>query len=300
MRSFAAMIMRSRSHALGTASFLALLSLLFPPIGYLAGATIALVTLRHGGNDGAKVLLSALLIVLGLEWVASGGIASAIVMALLWLPVFGLALMLRSTRSLLLVLYTAAMLGVVLLLFFYWMADGSPTQLWQEWASQILAPPPGQQPVNPQNGIMLFQLDSQTAEMLAGLLASSYFLGLLVTVLVARGWQAMLYNPDGLKEEFLALRSEKSVALLGLVIILAGLLMESIPPLATDLVQVWTTLFMVIGLAVSHALADMRGLTKGWVIALYVLSLFTPLGMMMTMIGATDAWANYRQYFEKS
>ena len=108
----------------------------------------------------------------------------------------------------------------------------------------------------------------------------------------------MLYNPGGLKEEFLALQLGKNSVLLGLVGMVPSMLMgDEVPSMVPDLMQIWMTLFMVQGLAVAHALVDQRGGQKGWVIALYMATLFTPLGFLVTMVGVTDAWINYRQQF---
>ena len=64
-----------------------------------------------------------------------------------------------------------------------------------------------------------------------------------------------------------------------------------------DLMQIWMTLFMIQGIAVAHAVLEQRTGQKGWVMALYFATLFTPAGFVVTMVGVTDAWIDYRRRF---
>ncbi|MBT7230247.1 MAG: hypothetical protein HN870_06295, partial [Gammaproteobacteria bacterium] len=57
MRIFIEYVMRSRLHAMGVLSLLAFTTLVFPPIGYLTGAVVGVVTLKQGASEGMISLL---------------------------------------------------------------------------------------------------------------------------------------------------------------------------------------------------------------------------------------------------
>lgn len=294
MRVLAEFVMRSRLHAMGMTAMLVFVTLLLPPIGYLAGAVVGLVTLRQGATEGLLTLAGGLALAIVVNILNGGTAVTVGVLALFWLPVLVLAAVLKSTNSLRVVLQIAALFGVAVLFLFYMLVDGNPAVWWQETV-QNLFEVTGETSVDPSVEILL---KPQLAEVLTGVLAAGFFLGLVAMLLIARGWQAMLYNPGGLKKEFLALQLGKNSVFLGLAVMLPGMLMgDGVPSMVPDLMQIWMTLFMVQGLAVAHALLEMRTKQKGWIAALYLLTLFTPLGFVVTMTGVTDAWVNYRKQF---
>ncbi len=294
MRVLAEFVMRSRLHAMGMTAMLVFATLLLPPIGYLAGAVVGLVTLRQGATEGLLTLGGGLLLAVVVNGLNGGSVATVGMLALFWLPVWVLATVLKGTNSLKIVFQVAALFGVAVLFLFYLLVDGNPAIWWQE-AVKNLFEATGETAVDPSVEMLL---KPQLAEVLTGVLAAGFFLGLVAMLLIARSWQAMLYNPGGLKKEFLALQLGKNSVLLGLAVMLPGMLMgDGVPSMVPDLMQIWMTLFMVQGLAVAHALLEMRTKQKGWITALYLLTLFTPLGFVVTMTGVTDAWVNYRKQF---
>jgi hypothetical protein len=287
---------------MGMTAFLTFTTLVLPPVGYLVGAVIALVTLIHGGRDGLITLVGGLALAVVVNQFTGGSAITLVVLALFWLPVWLLALVLKSVGSLRIVFQMAALFGVVLLFLFYMLIEGNPSIWWQGVTQELFM-------ASAELGEEVL-LDERLAKVLTGILAAGFFLGLVVMLLIGRGWQAMLYNPGGLKEEFLALQLGKNSVLLGLVVMLPSMLMgDGVPSMVPDLMQIWMTLFMLQGLAVAHAVVHIKlspkdgstkaGTTKGWVITLYMLTLLTPLGFIVTMVGVTDAWVDYRSRFNK-
>ncbi|MBT7308221.1 MAG: hypothetical protein HN842_08380 [Gammaproteobacteria bacterium] len=290
--------MRSRLHAIGGVALLAFSTLIFPPLGYLTGAVTGLVTLRHGTVEGLITLLGGLALAMVMHRINGGSEISVGLMALFWLPVWVLAALLRSSQSMRAAFQVAALFGVAALFFFYLISEGNPAIWWQELVQNLFATEPAM--LGGAAEEML--LDPRLAEVLTGVMAAGFFMGLVAMLMLARGWQAMLYNPGGMKSEFLALRLGKNSVLLGLVVMVPGMLMgDQVPTMVPDLMQVWMTLFMLQGIAVSHAILDQRMAgQKGWVYALYVATLFTPLGFIVTLVGVTDSWVNYRKQFAGS
>lgn len=90
---------------------LAALSLLIPPASILSTSVVALVTLRKGTVPGALILGLATAISGGIALLALGGVNLAIgFLILMWLPVWLLAVLLRSSRSLALAIVGAMVL----------------------------------------------------------------------------------------------------------------------------------------------------------------------------------------------
>lgn len=72
MQWLAGFIMRGRSTAALVAATAGVLSWLFPPLLVIAGAAIALVTLRRGPAEGALAMLLGGLGAIGAAWLAFG------------------------------------------------------------------------------------------------------------------------------------------------------------------------------------------------------------------------------------
>lgn len=294
MRALAEFVMRSRLHAMGTTALLAFVTLLLPPFGYLTGAVVGLATLRHGALEGILTLIGGVVLVTALNRLTGGTEAMIGVLALFWFPVWVVALLLRSSQSLKAAFQVSALFGVVALFLFYLVADGNPSLWWQNALQSLLASGGEQGGKGPVDAEIV--LGPQVADVLTGVLAAGFFLGLVTMVLIARGWQAMLYNPGGLKQEFLALQLGKNSVFLGLAVMLPRMMMgDEVPTMVRDLIQIWMTLFMLQGLSVIHALLDMRKMQRGWIVGLYLVTLFTPLGFIVTMVGVTDGWVNFRK-----
>ncbi len=294
MRAMVEYVMRSRLHAMGAISLLAFTTLIFPPLGYLTGAVVGLVTLRQGTSEGIISLLGGLGLAMVLHRFSGGEEISILLMAIFWIPVWVIAALLRMTQSLRIAFQVAALFGVLALFVFYLLSNGAPAEWWQETVQNLFAEESAL-------GAEQMLLDPRLADVLTGVMAAGFFLGLVAMLLLARAWQAMLYNPGGMKSEFLELQLGKNTVLLGLVVMLPGMLMgDEVPAIVPDLMQIWMTLFMVQGIAVAHAVLEMRTAQKGWIYALYFAALFTPLGFLITMVGVTDAWINYRRQLSGS
>ena len=119
MGGLASFAMRGRSQAAMAATGLAMLALVVPLLSILSSAVVALVTMRKGLGDG--------LMVGAISSLASGLLAHLLLgsplpvvgfMLVLWLPAWALGAVLRTTRSLGLVVQLA--LGFSLMLIGAW------------------------------------------------------------------------------------------------------------------------------------------------------------------------------------
>lgn len=284
MRGLAEFIMRGRWQALAVA-VLGAGTLLF---GWISAAAVALVTLRKGSQAGGWLVLWALLPAVLTAWMSGdlGGV-------LLLMGTFLLALVLRTTVSLALAVVTSMVVGF---------ASGASLLLISgEFLTQLV-------------GVfeMIFEQIDQSlgaaAEtgvvlvppgevQIAGILAGGNAATAVLSLLLGRYWQALLYNPGGFRREFHALRYPAPWTLLlagsALVLWYAG----------GDAAS-WALMFVVplsvAGFALAHSWVAVSGGGSGRLTVFYVLwLLFDPVkGVLLAMV-VIDALMDFRSRWRK-
>ena len=111
MRSLASYVMRGPMQAVLVTVVFGVLSLIMFPFSLLSGTAIGLVTLRQGLKQGAIVTVSAIVITAVIAFISLGQPFFAIgFAALVWVPIWLLAGVLRFTLS----LQKTLLLGVIL------------------------------------------------------------------------------------------------------------------------------------------------------------------------------------------
>jgi hypothetical protein len=298
MRALAGYIMRGPVQAVLVTAALALVSLI-PILGIvsvLSGAALALVTLRHGARQGLIVLVGASVVAGGFMYFAFGTAELGLIYGLmLWLPLVILALVLRKTGSWSMLLDAAAGLALLGIAAFY-AVQPDPLQFWQVVMTQLL------KTMSEESGMVteLEAIQQQLpviAEWLTGMLAAGVVLGLVASMMVARWWQAMLYNPGGFRQEFYALRQSKSASLAVLLILVVSMFnLGKISFMAGDMMVTVVVLYSIVGLALVHSLVAMTGNQAGWLVALYVLLFIVPPQVMVILASAgfADSWLDFR------
>lgn len=294
MQSLAAFIMRGRLPAALVAATAAVLFWLFPPFLIVAGAAIALVTLRQGPIEGALVMALGGIGAVGLTWLAFGGWwLITLVLLLCWLPLWLLALVLRHTISLSRTFQAAALLGVLAVVGFY-LTLGDPTVWWNNILEQLrreLADPSLGQASDRATLDQLLTLLEDWAPYFVGQVVGAALLAVLASLLLGRGWQAALFNPGGFRPEFQDLRLGRSLAMLTLLAFGAAIL-SGWPPL-TNIALVLGTLYTVQGIALVHAVLFKLQLSPAWLVLFYLL-LIPLLSQVVMALGVADAWADFR------
>jgi hypothetical protein len=296
MRALAAYIMRGRIQALLVAAAFAVGSLILPPFSYFSGAAVSLVTLRLGAAQGLQVVIGATLVaglVLGL--LTGSPLAGFGFVLVLWLPLWLLSQIWRITVSLPITLLALAGWAVVILAVIYGLVD-NPANWWQQHLDK------GLQPMLESAGV---KADSEEGRhlvltmsaLMTGIVTASYILSLAVCLLIARWWQAMLYNPGGFRQEFHALRLGRLAGGIILVLlVLASLQAGLVTTLARDMLMVMLSLSLLPGLALVHYLVAWRKASIGWLIVMYGLLLFAlpQTGAVLTMLAFADVGLNIR------
>lgn len=300
MQFLAAYIMKGRMQAMTVAAALALLSLAFPPVSIVSSASVALVTLRRGAKEGLYVLLCACLAAAALSIILKIGYQFAFVYGMvLWVPVWLISIVLREGRHLGVALEIAVLLGAVAVLVFY-LYQPNPAQLWGEvlkvMMQPIMAARPDVSAEQIKNSAQVF------AHFMTGAIAAGSVYGLLFGLLLARWWQAALYNPGGFRSEFLSLRVHAKLALGSILLLMLAVLSSGIlAEICWNLLVVLLVLYTFIGTAVLHAcFAGMKG-SRFTVPFLYLTLLMIPHVMVLiALCGLTDNWLDLRKKISNS
>ena len=280
MRGLAEFIMRGRWQALAVA-ILGAGSLLF---GWISAAAVALVTLRQGPGSGGWIVFWALLPAAVATWF-SGDPSSV----LLLLGVYALAVVLRETVSLSLAVASSVLVGLAtggsLILFgeaflaqlaemFAALLDQLQANLAAEGSGELLlaAPEVGQ---------------------IAGMLAAGNAVTVVLSLLLARYWQALLYNPGGFRKEFHALRLPP-IWTAGLGLLALAVWVQE--PWLSGWALVLSVPLMFCGLSLVHAYmaASGRGISSAVVFYLMWILLDPVKGLLLGLVVA-DAWIDFRK-----
>lgn len=294
MQALARFAMASRMRAILVAATCAMAALLLPPLtsplSYLGGAVVALVALRLGALEGLAVLAAGAL-GLGVVGLLVGGQAIPLALGalVLWLPLWLFAVLLRLSRSLALTLQSLALFGMaVVLMLHLWL--GTPADWWQPRLEQVLMP------VFQAQGVDATPYVTELARWITALLGAALVLSVVLSLLLARTWQADLYNPGGFGTEFRALDLGRGFALGALLLVtLASVLQTALSDLFRDLLPTLLLLYAMQGLAVVHAIARQRQLARGWLIALYVIVGLVPQALpVVALLGWMETWIGLR------
>ena len=294
MKTFANWVMRGRMQAVVVATVLAVLALLVTPLGLISAAVIALTFLRQGLKEGGLVLGSALLAITGL-----GGLlfqmpmGALLVGVLLWGPAAALGAIMGRTASLRLAIEAAAVLAALVVLAQYvLMAD--PAAFWADALNEFLRERLDQEMLATAD---LDEFIGLMAGWMAGGMAAVWFLGSVVSLLLARYWSSLIDRPGAFGEEFRQLRFGRWLLLLVPVLLLVGVILTGgEPSLVGHLYLVGMMVFLVQGISVAHGLVAEFSGSPAWLVGLYLLLiLVAPQGVtMVALVGYTDGWLDFR------
>ena len=294
MKALAAYITRGHLSAALVAVAAAAAALFFAPLGYVSGGAVALMTLVAGPTSGLVVVAIAAGVTMLVGLAAAGEIAIGLgFAAVVWLPAWLVASVLRQTVSLPLAVMTAAALGVALILGMHALI-ADPAAFWEGQLQQVFA-------VLEQQGGGLDPSAEEAMQALAGVmtgaLGAGTALSLALMLFLARWWQAMLQKPGGFRGEFHALRVDGRLAWFALAVAVAG---ASLPGgggvVAGQVTLVLVVLYLIQGLAVVHGTAGKRELGWQWLALVYVLLVLVPYTIpVVAALGFLDTWLDVRR-----
>jgi len=278
MRALAQFVMRGPLQASGVAALTTAIPLLF----WVGTAVVGLVILRLGIRQGLNVGLWALLPALGWSWFGQDPTALVVL-----LEVMLMTALLRVTSS-----WDKALCGGTFLAIVTGLALPSLY--------------PGLMDILVQTGVQFYQqynadvaqalgsnLESVIRQTMSASMAGTYLALAVGMTLLARGWQAALYNPGGLRTEFHRLRLSPVFAVVFAATMVIG------PVLGLNAVLLaWaagTPLFLA-GMALVHGVVALKKLSRQWLVMFYVaLVLLGPsLMILLVVLAFVDSWLNIR------
>jgi hypothetical protein len=297
MKRLASFVMQGLSQSVMATTVLAILSLLFPLIGFMSSAVVGLVSLRQGLKAGAMTAAASTLATGLLMMLIFGNPLPVLAFLLLqWVPIGLLAWLLRGTRSLSLVTHAGLGLGILAVIV-QMLSIGDPVEFWrqhlQPMAKRFVEAGLFDQS---QSTAAIAQL----APLMCGVLAAGILLQLLFSLYLARWWQSLLYNPGGFSAEFRQLRLHRILGVLGGVVLAFWLIPGyALPVWVNCLGLVVLSLFLLQGLAVTHGVFGAMQSSQRWLVATYVLLLLflQQMTMVLVTVGLLDVWMDFRSRF---
>lgn len=299
MQFLARYIMHGRVQAIGAMVALAILSFIVSPLAVFTTAGVALVTLVHGYREGLLSLVVSTIILAIFTGLVLKQPYLAIEVALkFWLPAWILANVVLSRKSMSTAIVVAAAVCLLLISVFY--SLGEPANYWMDIIKNQLVP------MMKEAG-MQFKADEKTEKLwlfmsrvMTGSVLAVFFMMQIMSLLLARYWQALLYNKGGFGQEFRDIRFGTVIAGISMLIVLLAIVTGS--ELALNLFLVVIALMLIQGLAVAHKLVHQCQLNGTWLVGLYIFIVFTlqfqALGLfVVAMLGLLDNWLNFRGRF---
>lgn len=282
MRALAEFIMRGRMQATLVVAGCAVLPLLY----WLGAAAGCLVLLRRGLKDALGVLALGLLPALA-WWLYSDDPRALMVLLGSW----SLALVLRASESWSRVLLVSIAMGVVFAVVLGTVFAPQIEMLAQALIKvmpSLLGDVYQKLSVDEQA-----QFASLIAPVLTGLIAALLQIVSVLSLIVGRYWQALLYNPGGFGREFRAIRFPLLPAMLLLACMLLG---PNIGPQMAMLTPLCSVPLVFAGLALIHGLVAQKRLARFWLVGLYVtLLLFMQLIYpLLVVLAIVDSLIDFR------
>ncbi len=276
MRVLAEYVMKGRTQAVITA-VLTTGSVL---LAWVGAAVIGLLTLRRGPAQSSQVLLWAMLPAVVLAGFDEPGPLSTLLGMML------VATVLRSTVSWPWALAAAVVSGLVTGLVLATVGQGYVEQILQLFTQTV------EQMRSERGAESVPEFEMPGAVQLAGLLGLSNAFTVVMCLLLARWWQALLYNPGGFRAEFHNLRLPPMLTV--------GLLaVASVVILLGDDYRLWALLFalpfLFAGFGLVHGLAGRKGIGGNWLGLFYIAWLLVdPLKMLLLLLAVADSWLDFR------
>ncbi|WIO74977.1 hypothetical protein QP938_03470 [Porticoccaceae bacterium LTM1] len=271
MRALAEFIMRGRLQA----AVVAFVGNLLP---FISPAAVGLVALRKGPLEGLLTLMWAVLpvVLMFSAEVPVELITSLAQLVILW---FAADQLRRSQSWAMAILVVVGLSGLAGMVFNMTLPEGVLMEQIRQMFERFVVGQPAD-----------VQLDQATVLSVLVILTA---LATVISLVLARWWQAMLYNPGGFRAEFHQLRYSMSVAfgLVGAILVctvLEGNFLVWINVLALPL--------MIAGVSLVHWLVAERNLGLQTLVLFYIGVMVIPILFipMLVVIGFTDSMVNLR------
>jgi hypothetical protein len=144
--------------------------------------------------------------------------------------------------------------------------------------------------------------DAQTSivlseSMLLGLVATILAIGSIMSLMLARWWQAGVQNPGGFQKEFHGFSIDAKIAVILIVILVIG-------QFFSQSAQIWVDIaalpLIIAGIALVHFAVKLFGQGRQWLALLYVgmIMVGKPVTLLLVVLGLTDSLIDLRSRLE--
>ena len=300
MKRLAAFVISGYGQAVFCVVMFTGLAFVIPVASIFSGATLGLSVFRFGFQRTLFIIAAAALVLLGISLISAhfstvslytGSVWGFVVVQ--WLPVAALAQLVRTTKSLSLLLQSCAVLAVLTVLgIFVFVPDSAA--MWAEvlhWAIQDETSASFES--SPE---LAEQYNNVLLELMTGFVVSAILLIWIVSVLLACWWQSLLIEPGSFKKSFVAIELSKVAAALGL----AGLAIATLSENSTviEIVIVLMTVFLFQGIAAAHFLLSRQNGRKVFLFLFYAAFVLLPvlpvLPSLVGIFGMLESFMNLR------
>tara|TARA_R110002096_G_scaffold92144_2_gene208274 strand:+ start:3863 stop:4771 length:909 start_codon:yes stop_codon:yes gene_type:complete len=298
MKALATFILQGGRQATLVVAVMAVLSLLMPPLVIISSAALCLITLREGALEGVKVLIGSTVATALIGYIAlATPLIAATYLCVMWLPVFLVALVLRHTRQMNVAIECLVVLAMLAVVSVYVFVD-NPAEQWALSIQAVIATLGEQQDILVSQSQLQEGLTFWSAYM-TGIVVAGTITSIMMSLLLGRWWQGLLFNPGGFNQEFTSIRllprdAYAFIVLIVLALLFSGQLAELMWNLDVQLVL----LFLIVGVSVVHVIIKNRGTSQFLLFGFYVAVFFVPhLMLPLILIGLSDVWMNWRERF---
>ena len=282
MKALAEFILRGRLQAL----IVALIGSFFPLISTSA---VALVSLCKGAKEGTLLFLwVSLALVLLQQFGSENPLLTAVSIVSLGIMVLA-AEVHRVMASWQWTLLAIVVVAVVSAQGFAILMGSSVTSLVA--TAQDLLNAVKSQGQDTQTSIVLSE------SMLLGLVATILAIGSIMSLMLARWWQAGVQNPGGFQKEFHGFSIDAKIAVILIVILVVG-------QFFSQSAQIWVDIaalpLIIAGIALVHFAVKLFGQGRQWLAFLYVgmIMVGKPVTLLLVVLGLTDSLIDLRSRLE--
>ncbi len=278
MRALAQYVMRGPLQAGGVAA----LATAIPYLSWIGAAVVGLVVLRLGTAQGLNVALWALLPALGWAWIGNEPTVISVL-----LLVFLMTAVLRRSVSWEKSLLAGSGLGLVIGLALPLIFPGTFQQVTEafmglyQWAYPDAAQQLGE------------NFEPVMRSVAEGIMPGSSLAMAVAVAILARYWQATLYNRGGFRREFHDLRLSRGASALCVLVLLVAPVIGINPIL---LGWVGGLPLLVAGIALAHGVVGRKGASNLWLVVFYALLVvqsFT-ISLLVMLFAIVDSWLDFR------
>lgn len=295
IREITSLIIQYPLVAILTAGFAGVFAFLFPLLAYVSGAIIGLVALERRITEALIITIGAalptvLVTFFGINFFSINKVDIVLPLLLvLWLPNCICAALLRVSRSQGTALLAVGFFATLFVVGAH-LLTGDVTTWWRQWLEQHVALVPG--------ATVQGFIDEGSLSFMNGIVAMFFGVSLMLTLLLARKWQAFLHHSTAFRAEFHALSLPRALTLpvIGLAVMVALKVVPGVGSLWVDLLIVAVMMYLFQGVATLYALTATKGLSSWWLAPLYLGLLILPSLMIqgLALVGIAGSLADFR------